>query len=103
MEIPTRSDVHLWWASLAAAATEDGASLLDEAEVARAATFTAAPDRDRFVARRALLRTVLGRYSGFPPAGLRLRAGADGKPECPDLPELAFNSSSSGSTAVVAV
>lgn len=49
-------------------------------ELARAERFRFPRDRDHFVVSRAVLRLLLGAYLGAPPAGLRFRYGARGKP-----------------------
>jgi 4'-phosphopantetheinyl transferase len=74
--------------------------LLSEDEIARANRFRFGRDRRRYVAGRAVLRTVLGRYLRRDPASLAFRYGRYGRPE---LAELSFNVSHSEDTAVVAV
>jgi len=51
-------------------------------------------DRLRFIARRGLLRQLLGRYSGIPPAGISYQIDPYGKPSLPSSP-FSFNLSSS--------
>lgn len=75
-------EVHLWRAALDAAPAR-GAGLerfLSQDETERAARFHFAPDRGRFVAARALLRTLLGRYLGRAPGEIRFGYGPNGKP-----------------------
>jgi 4'-phosphopantetheinyl transferase len=91
--------------------TEPGPELasLDPDEQARAARFVRARDRRRFARCRAALREILGALLGEPPASLRFRAVARGKPELDlaDLPDgqplLRFNVSHSSDLAAIAV
>ncbi len=84
-------------------------ALLDADERARAARFVRARDRRRFVRCRAALREILGELCGRPPASLRFRAVARGKPELiePDSTgarqALRFNVSHSSAMALIAV
>ncbi len=55
-------------------------AILDEAERARAGRFRARRDGDRFVARRAFYRRVLGARVGVAPAALGFRVTAHGRP-----------------------
>ena len=82
----------------------DAHALLDEPESARAARFRSPEARDRFVAGRALLKTVLGARLGRPPAVVRLRIEPSGRPELLD-PEacLHFSVAHSGVRVVVAL
>ena len=56
------------------------APFLSADERARAARFHHAPDRDRFVVRRGLLRRLLGERLGIDPASVPLAPGPAGKP-----------------------
>jgi 4'-phosphopantetheinyl transferase len=87
-------------------------AVLSSDEQARAARFVRARDRRRFVACRAALREILGRLLAEPPASLRFRAAALGKPELDqgpdsepktDRPGLRFNVSHSAELALIAV
>jgi 4'-phosphopantetheinyl transferase len=62
-------------------------------------------DRDRFITRRALLRSILGRYLVREPEELEFRYGRYGKPALADAAAtpLSFNLSHSGSAALYAV
>jgi 4'-phosphopantetheinyl transferase len=66
-------EVHLWRAALdrPPGQIEALASLLSGDEAERAARFRFRRDRDRYVAARGLLRTILGRCLGAEPARLR--------------------------------
>jgi 4'-phosphopantetheinyl transferase len=110
---PTLSagEVHVWGAALG-----DGASgqppparllrRLSPDELARAERFHFARHRDRFVAARALLRLLAGRYVGIPAREVRFNYGRRGKP-ClhPSLAgpnRLRFNVSHSDGLALLA-
>lgn len=79
-------------------------ALLDPDERARAARFHFEVHRHRFTAGRGLLRLLLGRFLGRPPAELRFGYGAKGKPFLVDPPaELRFNLSNSANGLLIAV
>lgn len=86
-----------------ATATGPRPELLSDDELARAARGATTAVRDRWVVRRAWLRTVLAHYTGRPPAALRFEYGAFGKPRLAGSGALHFNASSSGDWAVIAV
>jgi 4'-phosphopantetheinyl transferase len=100
------NEVHLWRVSLAIP-TEELArigELLASDEVERAARFRFKNDRDQFVARRGLLRVILGRYMGLPPEKVDFTYNTFGKPELADNPEgLRFNLSHSSGLVIIAV
>ncbi len=80
------SDVHLWWTTLDPLDRAPDA-VLSPAERDRASRLRNPPDRERFVRGRALLRTLLARYTGTPPERVPLVTGAHGRPELsPDVP-----------------
>jgi 4'-phosphopantetheinyl transferase len=58
--------------------------VLDRDEVTRADRFRRPLDRDRYIAGRAILRTLLGDAVGTPAADIRLAYGPHGKPEFAD-------------------
>ncbi len=74
--------VHLWICSLDAGQSDIARchSLLDSAESSRAACFRNDTDRMRFVAGRALVRSLLSAYAGIAPQALRFEYGHAGKP-----------------------
>ncbi len=78
----TESEVHLWQATLAAEPDELAcfAKLLSPDESARATRLIDPQARDRFIAGRGLLRTILGRYLAKPPAEISFAYGEQGKP-----------------------
>jgi 4'-phosphopantetheinyl transferase len=102
----SRPHVDVWsaWLDDEAALADDLAATLSQDERARAGRFAFLRDRRRFVAGRAFLRAVLGRYLGQPPAAVRLRHGAHGKPALADQTvDLHFNLAHSDDLAVCAV
>jgi 4'-phosphopantetheinyl transferase len=74
-------ELHVW---LSMARQEPHArnllDVLSTEEVERAGRFHFSRDRERFVHARGVLRTLLGRYLGADPAGLRFRSNDYGKP-----------------------
>ena len=101
------NEVHLWKAvvDLDETAIEPFAGLLSRSEGKRAARFKFASDRRRFIARRALLRTLLGHLVGRHPGELQFRTNEHGKPSLtPDqgISGIRFNVSHSGGIAVFA-
>jgi 4'-phosphopantetheinyl transferase len=82
MRLLPRGEVHVWFASLGQPpqAVQDSESLLSSEERVRAEQFHFDRDRQRFIAARSLLRTILREYLGAPPASFLFRYGAAGKP-----------------------
>lgn len=74
--------VHAWSAALdlSAAEGQQMKSLLSADELAKAARFVFEKDRLRFIARRGLLRRLLGCYLELSPEQLRFAYGPQGKP-----------------------
>ncbi len=72
------------------------AAVLAPEEQARAQRFRFERDRNRYIAGRAILRQLLSRYTGVPPAEIQLGYGHRGKPFLPACPELEFNMSDAG-------
>lgn len=107
---PTREllpdEVVLHWANLADprwdAAVSGGSSLAPD-ELSRAGRFKFAADARRYKIGRALLRRLLGQYTGLPPDGLSISYSEYGKPYL-DLEDNAphFNLSHTGDMAVFA-
>lgn len=75
---------------------------LDADECRRASAFRRPLDRDRFVARRGLMRAYLGQELGIAPRMVRIAADEHGKPFLVDDPDLAFNLSHSNGLALLA-
>jgi 4'-phosphopantetheinyl transferase len=81
-------------------------ALLSDDERARAERFRLERDRRRFAVCRGLLRRLLAPLTGLPPAGLRFRYGASGKPALEAAGaagDLRFNVSHSDGVALYAV
>lgn len=102
------SKVHVWRAELdRPAAYVDGMlRTLREDERARADRFYRSEDRARFICTRGTLRTLLGRYLGEEPGGLRFEYNRHGKPYLAEGqgagPALCFNVSHSEGYALLA-
>jgi len=96
-------EVHVWRASLErpARVVELMYSTLSTDERARADRFHFARDRSRFVIGRALLRRLLGCYTGATPEALEFEYGEFDKPSLLRGPR--FNLSHSGTIALYAV
>ena len=75
---------------------------LDADECLRASAFRRPVDRDRFVARRGLMRAHLGHELGVSPQMVRIAVDELGKPFLRDDPDLAFNLSQSNGLALLA-
>lgn len=75
-------EVHLWRASLEfdAAIPECLRRTLSAEEIVRAERFRFSEGRHRFTAARGILRDILSRYTGRPPAALEFGYHASGKP-----------------------
>jgi 4'-phosphopantetheinyl transferase len=96
-------EVHLWRADLHDA-PEEYASLLSPEEWVRAGRFHFEHDRRRYVASHALLRTILGRYTGIAPQEIGFGAGPFGKPLLqPNFRDIHFNLSHSGDLMLLAI
>jgi 4'-phosphopantetheinyl transferase len=101
-------EAHIWKADLTAVyhRLEDLLPSLSASESARAARFHFERDRRRFIAARSILRDLLGRYLGEPPAALVFREAEFGKPYLTGRHEgsdLRFNLSHTRDFAVYAV
>ncbi len=109
-EIPTLPEnaVHIWWGSLTFSPEQifTFRQMLSQSEVERADRYRFEVDRDRFVARYGILRTLLGRYLNTQPGQVQLTAGSYGKPQLASesacLP-VEFNMSSSNSMALFGI
>lgn len=104
----SRGNVHIWRAALdldAAVARQLGHTLSAN-ELVRADRFHFAKDRRRFVARRGILRSILGQYLGAAPQNLRFDTNPYGKPALIDqlgTDAVWFSLSHSGGLALIAV
>jgi len=100
-------DVHLWRAPLVADEIQlaQFRETLCAGERDRASRFHFAKGQREFIAARAILRILLGRYTGQPPDRLRFGYGAKGKPfldERQSEPSVRFNLSHSDGLALYA-
>jgi 4'-phosphopantetheinyl transferase len=95
--------IHIWLESVDVVVEPHVFEMLDGVERGRADRFAFERDRRRFVGRRAFLRRVLGDYAGLPPADLRYRLSASGKPELVGVNDLTFSTSHADGLAIVAV
>lgn len=100
---PGPGEAHVWKTSLDrdAAQLDALAGLLSPDERARAARFHFERDRRRFIAARAFLRTVLGRYLSVPPAEIVFTTNEYGKPAAGSA-AIRFNLSHSHGLALAA-
>lgn len=106
-------EVHVWSLPLdiSQRSLASVAEYLSPDERERADRFRFEVHRNRFVAGRGMLRTILGRYSDVPPERLRFSYGPNGKPELMTPGEVArrtcgalqFNLAHSEAVAVLAV
>ena len=98
-------EVHVWLADLGMEedVVERLGVLLNREERERAARFVVASARKQFVAGRAFLRIVLGKYSGIDAAEVKFRLTAHGKPELAENPSLHFNLSDTEGLVAMAV
>ena len=103
-----QDDVHVWRASLDCdpAVLQASDATLSRDERTRASRFVFARDRDRFIAGRGILRSILSQYTGRPEAALEFLYEPAGKPRLDLLdsdPPIRFNVSHSQHVAVYAV
>ncbi|HET8672337.1 MAG TPA: 4'-phosphopantetheinyl transferase superfamily protein [Thermoleophilaceae bacterium] len=97
---PLATEAHVYFAPLDRPVFGAATTLSDD-ERARAARFHFDRDRRRFIAGRALLRSLLGNYLETPPHKVAFRYDPNGKPRLTGG-ELSFNVSHSHSAAVFA-
>ena len=102
------NEVHLWraWLEQPTICLRLLYRLLSVDERHRVGRFRFDLDRNRFVARRGLLRVILGRYLDLKPASIRFGYGPNGKPFLEDAcnrDELTFNLSHSKELAIYAI
>jgi 4'-phosphopantetheinyl transferase len=97
--------VHIWQFPLPSttSALNTLPSLLSPAERDRAAHFVFEKDQARFIACRATLRQLLGRYTGTPPEAILFDYAPHGKPSLAGDPSWQFNVSHSRDLAVIAI
>jgi 4'-phosphopantetheinyl transferase len=103
-----QNEIHVWRAYVdrECAASRRWETELVPDELTRAARFVFPLDRDRFIVRRAILRTIVGRYMQRLPADVRFVYDPHGKPKLrlsgSDIP-IRFNVSHSQGLAVYAL
>jgi 4'-phosphopantetheinyl transferase len=102
MERPSQGEVHVWSVDVDQPVGALG-GVLSEDELLRAADYKVEGGRRRFVATRAALRTLLGRYLDQDPATLRFGTTPNGKPRLDPPSKLQFNVSHSGSVGLIAI
>lgn len=97
-------EAHVWLARLDEQAAAESERLLSGDERIRAERFRFAPDRKRFVAARALLRVILGKYLQTNPRRIRFEYNEYGKPflNRETLSSIKFNLSHSDDSALYA-
>jgi 4'-phosphopantetheinyl transferase len=97
--------VHIWQFPLPSTTSALNAlpSLLSHDERDRAARFVFEKDRARFIACRATLRQLLGRYTGTPPEAILFDYAPQGKPSLASDPSWQFNVSHSRDLAAIAI
>ena len=97
------NEIHLWWASLVVSdeTVAELRRLLDPRELERADRFRVPHAARRFIAARAVLRTLLGQVTATDPSRIEFAYGERGKPSVAGAPH--FNASDSGDTVVVAM
>lgn len=100
--------VHIWSAvlDLPQARTSELAEVCSPEEHARARRFRSEQDKQRFLARRGILRTILSQYGAGPPRHQRFTSTRYGRPALeplPDQPPLEFNTSHSQALFLCAV
>jgi len=101
------NEVHVWRVSLdISTLSERLRGILSADELERAGRLYFERDQRRFIATRAILRKILGRYLGVQPHDLRFEYTANGKPVLstnPGCRAISFNLSHSGSFALYAI
>lgn len=100
-----RNEVTVWWANLSEARLRLGpqSHLLSPDERRRAATMLNGNTRDRWIAGRASLRSILAGYLGLHAVAIPITYAALGKPELGSLSPVRFNLSHSAELAAFAI
>ena len=100
---PSLDGCGLWTVDLEAHPAQDALDTLSRDELARMERFAFERDRLRFASGRVALRWLLGSVLDRDPRQLRFSTGTHGKPSLVDDPDLAFNLSHSGGSAIIAI
>jgi 4'-phosphopantetheinyl transferase len=103
---PPAEGIGLWWCELERTPEEVAvlAATLSPGETTRAARFGTDALRNRWMAGRAALRTVLGHALGIAPAAVDIRRGVRGRPELADRSaRIDFNVSHTRGVALMAI
>jgi 4'-phosphopantetheinyl transferase len=102
---PPAPEIRLWWCRLDASPAQlrHFEALLAPPEHARAAKFGLPQLRDRYVAGRGSLRTILGQLLRLPAADVPIVRGMRGRPQLAGDGQLDFNVSHTASIALVGV
>jgi 4'-phosphopantetheinyl transferase len=97
--------VALWLCRLARSSSDlaNLSQTLSAQELARARRFGTSLLRERWIAGRATLRSLLGLALELDPAAIRLRRGVRGRPEVDGEHGIDFNVSHTGDTALIAI
>ena len=93
MNDPRTSSIDLWWCDLRRTSADqrtEWEALTSDEERDRADRFRFSADRERFLAGRGILRSVLAGYAGRRPDALRFARDENGKPRLPDA-DIRFN------------
>lgn len=103
LPVPPLSDhaIHVYSAALDAVNVAALEPLLSDDERTRAARFRFAVHRQRFIARRGILRRLLSQYVNLPPLHIRFAYTVYDKPYLPDS-DIGFNQSSADNLALYA-
>ena len=97
------ADVAIWRVELDAPMPTALESVLSHDEWTRVSRFRSDRHRQRFLLRRAALRSILSELLGCPPAAVRLATTCAGKPFVPGHPTLRFSVTDSDSLAAIAI
>lgn len=102
------NEIHIWHARLdqPQAVSNRLIQLLSKDERSRAGRFHFEQDRTRFIARRGILRTILGTYLDVEPHRLQFYYEKNGKPRLADIfdkERIHFNDSHSAGLAIIAI
>jgi 4'-phosphopantetheinyl transferase len=100
-----KDDIHVWkvWLNFFNLELKNFWELLSSDEKTRAERFKFDIHRERFIASRGILRTLLGKYLQIQPQEINFRYTAHGKPYLDHNTDLFFNASDSQNLAIYAL